>query len=51
MRMEKRKGKEDCALRTGRKMGHRHEAGKVFGFLSVATFGDKTMTTSYLIIR
>ena len=25
--------------------GMPHEAGKVFGFLSVATFGDKTMTT------
>lgn len=45
MRMAKRKEKKDCALRTGRKMHHRHEAGKGLGFLSVATFGDKTMTT------
>jgi len=43
--MAKRKEKEDCALRTGRKMRHRHEAGKGFGFLSSATFGDKTITT------
>ena len=45
MRMTKRKEKKDCALRTGRKMSHRHEAVKGFGFLSVATFGDKTMTS------
>ena len=43
--MAKRKGKEDCVLRTEGKMRHRHEAGKGFGFLSVATFGAKTMTT------
>lgn len=43
MRMAKRKEKENRALRTGRKMRHRHEAGKGFGFLSVATFANKTM--------